>query len=94
MSTNLKVVVGTPGTGKSYRLIQNVIKLEHQNKKGSNIMIETEHNNKAIVKFEGDEIRKLTVNDKETRSFKDGLWKIKDYRIYEIRQGEDNEKIN
>lgn len=41
MSTNLKVVVGTPGTGKSYRLIQNVIKLEHQNKKGSNIIIET-----------------------------------------------------
>ncbi|AMV61679.1 Hypothetical protein ADU72_0021 (plasmid) [Pediococcus damnosus] len=28
-------------------------------------MIETEHNNKAIVKFEGDEIRKLTVNDKD-----------------------------
>lgn len=38
MSTNLKVVVGTPGTGKSYRLIQNVIKLEHQNKKYSVIV--------------------------------------------------------
>lgn len=25
----------------------------------------TEHNNKAIVKFEGNEIRKLTVNDKD-----------------------------
>ena len=49
-------------------------------------MIKTEHNNKAIVKFEGNEIRKLTVNDndyfiakdvfdekvcKQTRSFKD-----------------------
>ena len=28
-------------------------------------MIKTEHNNKAIVKFEGNEIRKLTVNDKD-----------------------------
>ena len=27
-------------------------------------MIETKHNNKAIVKFEGNEIRKLTVNNK------------------------------
>lgn len=27
-------------------------------------MIETEHNNKAIVEFEGNEIRKLTVNNK------------------------------
>lgn len=31
----------------------------------SNIMIEIEHNNKVIVKFEGDEIRKLIVNDKD-----------------------------
>lgn len=38
MSTNLKVVVGTPGTGKSYKLIQNVIELEHQNKKYSVIV--------------------------------------------------------
>ncbi len=28
-------------------------------------MIEIEHNNKVIVKFEGDEIRKLTVNNKD-----------------------------
>ena len=28
-------------------------------------MIKTEHNNKAIVKFEGNEIRKLTVNDND-----------------------------
>ena len=28
-------------------------------------MIEIEHNNKVIVKFEGDETRKLTVNDKD-----------------------------
>lgn len=30
-------------------------------------------------------LKAFLYKGKETRSFKDGLWKIKDYRIYEIR---------